>query len=817
MAIVVDPDLLNRNEIIFGTQSQKKSAYPVGAVVSGIYDPELEDGTTTSDFSFNSTSGNFIIAGVTAGDILSIKTGADAGHWPVSGVISATELKVQSVDQGDSSAPVEWSDTAGSGIVYDIRDPTGGNMADGATEQAIYSFDKEEWRTDGETYGGDDLIRHEFPFEPLTRESFEIGGGTSHDNWDWFSNDTKERVRTGGWDSVNSSSVKRFTYAGVITLGALDSDAQAYYQPSGVDADPINFVLTGAVNQAVLVHDVFGGVESSGFDTRSFLKLFVRKKAKTYAQSELSDIGVTTLENIVNRFPLTHVDDPAISADDAELEGHDPWTNFSITNTGSNGVTADVDTSTGTFTAAGENFLSTVSVGDVVEITDGTNDNGFYQVLSVDSDTQLTVDTTELGGFTGESSLTYETHTRKVVGVRIDDGAITEITSGSGHLDSIVGGFVASGVGIGDILRILEPGASGLEGAYKVNAINSDTQLGVNTTDQAFPSGTANVIDYEVLEPGMFLQSKDETIALSSVGNLTFADAGGSNEDTIDRSSGSWITDNVQEGDVITISGSTNNDGTYIIRNIISAAQIEVDVAHTLTNEGPVAATATVARHFNRTIDSVIYPFLWRCFGNGATIAEVFEFVQKELRQTSDIDNGPDRPNFPNRGDVTDLLMEFATPTGKGLNMYIDNFDVNDTNNVTFEDASGITRAFSFIAAGTISHNTNLVNDTGPAVVRMFFDSIPTGDFGTKNAVLVNDANSNPISYTVSGASQSFTFDYDNNNQGGRTPATDADIVLVAIGLETAQYVLFEGTITRATGQTFSLISSLERTYSDPS
>ena len=146
----------------------------------------------------------------------------------------------------------------GSGLVYDIRDPTGGLITDGVTEQAIYSFTKEEWRVDGELFGGDNLIRHEFPFEPLTREQFEIGGGLSHDNWRFFSNDTKERIRTGGWDVVNSSSVKLNTYAGIITLGTVQPNAQVYFQPSGITANPINFVLLGAVNQAILVHDPAG-------------------------------------------------------------------------------------------------------------------------------------------------------------------------------------------------------------------------------------------------------------------------------------------------------------------------------------------------------------------------------------------------------------------------------------------------------------------------------------------------------------------------------------------------------------------------------
>ena len=61
-----------------------------------------------------------------------------------------------------------------------------------------------------------------------------------------------------------------------------------------------------------------------------------------------------------------------------------------------------------------------------------------------------------------------------------------------------------------------------------------------------------------------------------------------------------------------------------------------------------------------------------------------------------------------------------------------------------------------------------------------------------------------------------FTFDYDNNTQGGRTAGTDAAVVVVAIGLNTAQYVSATGTITRATGQNISLVAPLERNYSNP-
>ena len=63
----------------------------------------------------------------------------------------------------------------------------------------------------------------------------------------------------------------------------------------------------------------------------------------------------------------------------------------------------------------------------------------------------------------------------------------------------------------------------------------------------------------------------------------------------------------------------------------------------------------------------------------------------------------------------------------------------------------------------------------------------------------------------------SWDFAYTSNNQGGRSPATDADVSIVALGLSTGQYVLAKGnTILDATGQNFSVTAALERNYSDP-
>ena len=128
-------------------------------------------------------------------------------------------------------------------------------------------------------------------------------------------------------------------------------------------------------------------------------------------------------------------------------------------------------------------------------------------------------------------------------------------------------------------------------------------------------------------------------------------------------------------------------------------------------------------------------------------------------------------------------------------------------------DISGTTRTYPFTAAGTLTFNTNLQADAS-SKYWMYFTSVPSGNFGTTNAVLVQDKNSVNITGTVGAQSSvGFSFNYDSNAQGGRTPATDANVTVVAIGLSGAQYVSTTATISRSIANSVSLISVLERNY----
>ena len=127
---------------------------------------------------------------------------------------------------------------------------------------------------------------------------------------------------------------------------------------------------------------------------------------------------------------------------------------------------------------------------------------------------------------------------------------------------------------------------------------------------------------------------------------------------------------------------------------------------------------------------------------------------------------------------------------------------------------------FPFVSTLTLNFNSNLTDDTD-AIFRVFFTNDDAGDntgrdFGTKDALLVQDSGSTNISGTVSAASLQFSYAYDSNVQRGSASAgKDAPITVVAIGLEDAQYVSAAATIQRA-DLTVSLVAPLERNYANP-
>lgn len=203
--------------------------------------------------------------------------------------------------------------------------------------------------------------------------------------------------------------------------------------------------------------------------------------------------------------------------------------------------------------------------------------------------------------------------------------------------------------------------------------------------------------------------------------------------------------------------------------------------------------------------------------GNNKTAEQIYEGVQRLLRQNADIDSGAGTKN----GKVTNELLQFVGDTLKTKldstgGTYIDNFQTADINRLVMVDDGGIERTFPYTAVLTLQFGDNLKNDAD-AVYRVFFTTNPAGNYGTTNALLVKDDTNADMSGTVGGlSSKALTFAYDTNTQGGRTAGTNAAITVVAIGLSTGQYVKATGTIERSPSNSVSLVASLERNYDNP-
>jgi hypothetical protein len=191
---------------------------------------------------------------------------------------------------------------------------TGVQNENGVTLKALYSFLKEEWRSDP---NAKNLAAFPFPMVPITDESFELVDG-----WD-FENDTaRYLIRDAGWTVKNSSGNVTQQWAGIIGLGSIETNDQLYFQQTTGGAST-NVQLTGQINQAVQIlrDDNGNGVytEGSDFDRRTVFNLFAREYAQLYGKASLSDIGVTSLQSQAYRFPISTGSDLKIVANDATV------------------------------------------------------------------------------------------------------------------------------------------------------------------------------------------------------------------------------------------------------------------------------------------------------------------------------------------------------------------------------------------------------------------------------------------------------------------------------------------------------------------
>lgn len=576
-------------------------------------------------------------------------------------------------------------------------------------------------------------------------------------------------------------------------------------------------------------------------DHRLYSALRCRKKGRYYALALHADGGVPAsgILPLINKFPLSHAQDPAIVTaatdlaiyDDGTVSGGDGTTTIFQENeshtTGSDGAIGSAVAADGTFTftSAGSTFNSTARTsvqvlqpGDSIEIDSGSY-QGVYEIKSIDDANTLTCYAEPGRSYPGvEGTLDFTVRTGVLDVGHASNGTLADVDGDTGTLSSAGSTFdVDTAIGdrqvnAGDIVQLIS-GTGGHEGYYTVVSRDSATQLTLNTSDHVFDAQSD--WEYRVWRPGMFLQRFASSATIAGASTIAFGD---DDPDTLTRTGGSWITDGFLDGMALTVVDAEDqgNIQTVIIDTVDSATVITliVEEAVTANADDTTASTngnVTGDSGITRTINSVVYPFHWRLFTNGGSLAEIWAFIQHQLRREYDIDGGAGSE----RGDVTDDLMAYVSPNGTMLDCFPDDLAVSDLNNVTYQDVSGDNRNNAFLVGLTFVPNANLIA-SATARLTMYFTTNPSGNFGSNDAVIIDDNTATDMDFTSITGNIQRSFDYTNNAQGGRTPDEDAAYTLVALGDDQAVHILQTGTITKVNSITIPVSPALERNYSNP-
>jgi hypothetical protein len=681
-----------------------------------------------------------------------------------------------------------------------------GNLSsDGVTLQSIYSFIKEEWKADST------LIPYAFPMVAITPEQFEFIGG-----WEPSDDLTRKLIRTGGWKEYDTNDISVREWTGIVTLGTFEDSAndQAYYQLGNDPTDTqaaILFTYKGPVNEPIKVFEETVGPNASlafttntitrstgswidseylersyrigskvsiraaenvgnigsflitdvtsstitvsgtpftanadddtavvAFDHRSAIKLFLRMRdsdanGKTYAQSKLSDIGVTTVDNKVFRFPLTNATDLKISETDVAIAADSPYTAINVQYF-DGAFTRDVDS------GVGRDFGIVIGVGTFSGI-DGSATSSGDTLTSANGGITSTYNAGVLTIHEGDAAGTY------TIGVAGGSGGTTVTITGS---------------------------------TFPGNASNASFTLQRSSVVVA----TAE----EIYEKVQYLLRQDQDIDATD-GTVT-----GKTADALLT----FVGDTLKAG--VSIPTNPNGGGSGVI--IEGFRQADTNRLVFYDNSGadrsyPFVAGGTITFNTNLTTDGDGYYWMF------------YQYTER-FTNTGFAITGASGSTATISSATTNLTTELSD----GDYIALSGFVADENNGIWLLTASP-SGGGPYTVAATKVDGATVVNENDPPAVTVSLDKNP---INSPDAIIVKDASASPadISGAISGATVSFSYDYDGNVQGERTPGAgnDAVIVIRAIGLDTAQFVETTGTITRATGLSFSVVSGLERNYS---
>jgi hypothetical protein len=190
---------------------------------------------------------------------------------------------------------------------------------------------------------------------------------------------------------------------------------------------------------------------------------------------------------------------------------------------------------------------------------------------------------------------------------------------------------------------------------------------------------------------------------------------------------------------------------------------------------------------------------------NGHTYDEVYSWVQRQLRKSSDID--ADGTNVKT-GQVTPALVFMDGTTLKtkyqaGIGgIHISNLSAASYNNVAEADDTQAYRTYPYTAAITFNFDTYLQADGANAKFWIYDAATYPG----AGATLLKDASNADMTGTIGGATASFSYAW----------TADKNWIGVAVGKANAKVAVAAGTILQSTVNSGSFVAGQERWYANP-
>ena len=811
MALIIDPDLLSQGAetaatgVTFGTPTGSTvviSVTGLPSISAGAYFEIRDANSPENNGLYVETGGTPTTTNITAD-----KLAGDNGATPVAdGTASAsTFLHAEATLADEKSVYVDFYNR-------DIWLLKQGNLTnDGVTLQALYSFTKEEWKNDMA------LIPHPFPFTAVTPEQFELT-----DNWVFQTGtnggadsvqdtETRKLIRTGGWREIGSDDITDKEYFGVITLGQFEDNVNdtAYYQQGADPTDTgaaVDFTFSGPVNEAVLSYDYATTDTSDGFSVSS--NVITRTTGDFVADGYLvgGQITIVTSDTPAN---IGTFDIADVTASTLTVE---------------TGLTDDADDTTFTSAVNNRNVLNiflrirdgdpngkTYAQATLADIGVTEVDNKVFRFPVTNSTdlkieaTDTTISTTapytdiEVRYFDQAFTREVESGTNSDFGIVIDvgthsgvDGAIT--SSGS-SLTTAAAGIPTDGTYDGGTLTVYE-GTTAV-GTYTIGTITVSDTVPITTTfsetltDVSFSLQRSSPVEAtaeQIYEKVQYLLRQASNI------NQASQDVVGKTADGLLR----FVGDTLEAGQAIPLNPAGGGSGVNVVGfSTNDTNRITLYDNSSTARSFPFVAAGSI--NFNNNLQN-------------DSNAQFWMFYRYTVRTT---------PSNAVDATVSGRNVTFTTTSGAAdLPVVSVNQYVNITGYTASSRLNGIYRVITVTdqtTGGFEAYKVNLpdsaalTSETGVAEAVSFEEN----PIDSPDAIIVQDNTGTQITGTVAGrALIAFDYDYDNNSQGNRVAGQgNAAVIIRAIGFDTAQFVETTGTITRATGQTFSLVSALERNY----